>query len=80
MPVRLHGNFDDVVAMLRQSDEYRDLFSKAFAGNPDSSITAAGIRKAIAAYERSLISMNSRFDRDMRGRKTAAYCCGTTRI
>lgn len=63
----LHGNFDEAVSRLIKSDAYKTLFKRAFKGKADTMITASGIRTAIAAYERSLVSMNSRFDRHIRG-------------
>lgn len=63
----LHGNFDEAVSRLVKSDAYKKLFRQAFKGKADTIITASGIRTAIAAYERSLVSMNSRFDRHIRG-------------
>lgn len=47
--------------------EYQDLFSKVF---PDEKPVSIGnIVKAIAAFERSLVANNSRFDQYMRGDK-----------
>lgn len=58
-----------VVARLRAIPEYRELFAKAF-GTEDA-INEINLGKAIAAYERTLIANNSRFDQYMRGDKTA---------
>ena len=44
--------------------EYRNLFFRAFA---DSLVSIENINKAIASYERTLITPNSPFDRYMRG-------------
>jgi cytochrome c peroxidase len=52
---------DSVVARLRAIPEYVQLFEEAFGlGEP---ITAARLAQAIAAFERTLVGMNSPFDR-----------------
>lgn len=48
---------------------YRPLFDKAFG--PGQTIDADSIAKAIAAYERTLITPNSRYDRYVKGDKAA---------
>jgi cytochrome c peroxidase len=45
--------------------EYRAEFGRAFGG--DSAVTMANVAKAIASFERSLVTTNSPFDRYMRG-------------
>jgi cytochrome c peroxidase len=52
---------DAVVARLRGNPEYVALFEKAF-GN-DTAIDAQQLARAIAAFERTLVAMNSPFDR-----------------
>jgi cytochrome c peroxidase len=54
------------VAAVRQ---YQELFQRAF-GAPDA-VTALNLSRAIAAFERSLVTTDSRFDRYLRGDKTA---------
>lgn len=49
--------------------EYEQLFTKAF-GEPDA-VNQRNLAKAIAAFERTLITPDSPFDRYMRGDKTA---------
>jgi cytochrome c peroxidase len=51
---------DAAVARVEALPEYRVLFARAF---PGASITASGIAAALAAYQRTLVSANSRFDR-----------------
>jgi cytochrome c peroxidase len=60
---------DIVVARLEATPEYRSLFSKAFGGS--ESISAGNLGKALAAFQRSLIAVNSPFDRYMRGEANA---------
>lgn len=58
-----------VISRLKEVEEYRRLFKKAF-GVKDA-ITKDNLGKAIAAYERTLIGNNSRFDQYMRGNTAA---------
>lgn len=67
-PTEMHGQMDQAVSRLRASDEYNELFEKAF---PNEAITDRSIKKALAAYIRSLSAMNSPFDKYMRGEKVA---------
>jgi cytochrome c peroxidase len=60
---------DSVVNRLRNIPEYQHLFSQVFTDTPP--ITAVNISKALAAFERSLIANNSRFDQYMKGDKKA---------
>lgn len=65
----MHGNFDELSKKLNASDEYRNLFKDAFKGSNDTIINKQAIVKAIASFERTLISMNSKFDKYMRNEK-----------
>ncbi len=58
-----------VITRLRSIPEYQKLFKAAF--NEEYPITIENIGKAIATFERTLISNNSNFDRYMRGESTA---------
>lgn len=62
-------SWDDVVARLKAIPGYAPLFSKAFGGA--DSISAANAAKAIAAYERTLITPNSAYDKFASGDKSA---------
>ena len=54
----------DMVAQLQAIPEYRELFAGAFGGSADGSqITQENVAAAIAAFERTLISTDSPFDR-----------------
>ncbi len=59
---------DTVVARLKSITTYQNLFASAF-GN--GNINAERITMAIASFQRTLVSNNSRFDRYMRGDITA---------
>lgn len=60
---------DEVIGRLKAIPEYEDLFRKAFPGTDP--VTISNLGKAIAAFERSLVTNNSRFDRYLRGDKEA---------
>jgi cytochrome c peroxidase len=55
---------DEVVSRLNQIPEYQQMFKTAFG---DEGISIENLGKAIAAFERSLVTNNSRFDQYMRG-------------
>lgn len=58
-----------VVDRISKIPKYRDLFKKAFG--KDDSVNIENVAKAIATYERTLITPNSPFDRFMKGDKKA---------
>jgi cytochrome c peroxidase len=62
------GKMQQISKRLNQDKEYRKLFLQAYS---DKSISSNNIKKALAAYVRSLTLMNSPFDRYMQGDKTA---------
>jgi cytochrome c peroxidase len=58
----------ELVATRLQGDtSYRAEFARALTGGRDAAVTALGVRMALAAYVRSLVALNSRFDRAARG-------------
>lgn len=59
----------EVVNRLKQIPEYRERFTAAFGQG--EIITSQKIGKAIAAFERTLLTNNSRFDQYMRGDQSA---------
>ena len=62
-------NWDEVVARLKAIPGYKDAFAAAF-GSADA-VTADNAAKAIAAYERTLITPNSAYDKYVTGNKSA---------
>ncbi|MDH4275803.1 MAG: cytochrome-c peroxidase, partial [Gammaproteobacteria bacterium] len=60
---------DYVVKRLRAIPEYQQKFSQAFGGR--DAVTFDNIARAIATYERTLITPNSAFDRYLKGDKNA---------
>ncbi len=62
-PVEMGAEWKEVVRRVSQDAKYRSAFSAAY---PDG-ITRANIQNAIATFERTLITPNSRFDKFLRG-------------
>jgi cytochrome c peroxidase len=62
-PSEMGLNWDDALALLRGDADY----ARAFAASYPDGVTPAAVRDAIATFERSLITPNSRFDRHLRG-------------
>ncbi|MBL0102694.1 MAG: hypothetical protein IPP51_02330 [Bacteroidetes bacterium] len=68
-PLEMHNDFSAVAVKLKNSEEYKKLFREAYFGTEDTQITNRSILQAIAEYERTLIGMNSRFDKTISGRE-----------
>ncbi|MDP3856582.1 MAG: cytochrome-c peroxidase [Stagnimonas sp.] len=66
-PVEMGSSWDTVIAKLRRAPGYAKAFSQAY---PDG-LSPAAVRNAIAEFERSLTTPNSRFDRYLRGEDAA---------
>lgn len=64
------GIVKEVVERLKKIPAYQTLFTRAFAGEV-APVTAQNLAKALAAYERTLIANQSRFDQYMRGDSNA---------
>lgn len=69
-PVELGGVEDELLSRLRADSTYQSLFPDAFPDEPDP-FTVDDVTKAIASFERTLISGNSRADRFREGDKSA---------
>jgi cytochrome c peroxidase len=54
-------------AAIAGDDRYRGEFARAFRADTGSAISPLHVRQALAAYVRSLVATNSRFDRAVRG-------------
>ncbi len=63
----MHGSLARAVATLRQQPAYADSFRRAYRDG----VSDLNIRNALAAYERSLVRLDSRFDRYLRGNRRA---------
>lgn len=66
-PRELGSSWPEVIAKLRQDPQLTEAFARIY---PDG-IQAANIKDAIATFERSLITPDSRFDRFLRGDRSA---------
>jgi len=66
-PIEMASTLDHAVKRLRKVNGYETRFQAVFG----HSVSADGIAQAIAAFERTLISTNSPFDRYMAGDKAA---------
>jgi cytochrome c peroxidase len=66
-PVEMGSNWADVVATVAQDAGYQ----KAFGASYKDGVTKANIQNALATFERTLITPNSRFDRYLRGDRNA---------
>lgn len=63
-PVEMHNTWPNAVAELQSHDEYPDLFFEAFGTRTIDSVLVV---KALAQFERTFISSNSKWDRYLRG-------------
>jgi cytochrome c peroxidase len=67
------SSIETAAARVKADRDYRARFSHAFGdrGDDSAAVTPLRIRQALAAYERSLIATDSRFDRAVRGDSSA---------
>ena len=63
-PVEINADTNQLVRYLQKTDDYPELFYKAFGSR---NITFINIERAIAQFVRSLVSADSKFDRYLRG-------------
>ena len=66
--VEMNSDMAKLFAFLNGSEGYRELFAKAYPGEP---ISAETVSKAIASFERTIISNDSPFDQWVGGKKDA---------
>jgi cytochrome c peroxidase len=66
-PIELHSNWKEIAQKLQNHSEYPTLFLHAFG---TATIDSTLVTKAIAQFERTLISGNSKFDKFLRGETT----------
>ncbi|MEM7102991.1 MAG: cytochrome c peroxidase [Bacteroidota bacterium] len=62
-PVELHDSWENVVCKLSNHSEYPELFREAFGISNANEITKELTAKALAQFERTMISGDSRFDK-----------------
>ena len=63
-PIEMHNSIENVMAVLQQDHDYPLLFEQAFG---TTTIDSVQIGKAIAQFERTIISANSKFDQYLMG-------------
>jgi len=66
-PIELHGNWQEIADKINTHPTYPQLFKKAFGNKIIDSVLVV---KAIAQFERTLISGNSKFDNYLLGNAT----------
>ena len=68
-PSEMASSWADVLALLKREPAYSAPFAEIYADG----VTADNVRDAIATFERSLVTPNSRFDRYLRGETGALH-------
>lgn len=63
-PIEMGAQWDEVVEKLKQVPEYQEAFANLY---PEQGLTKTSVTDAIAVFEQSLVTGNSRFDRYLRG-------------
>ncbi|GAB4025429.1 cytochrome c peroxidase [Spirosoma koreense] len=63
----MHGSLPAAVKALNQNSQYRQLFAKSYK----EGVTEENLKNAIASYVRSLVNLDSRVDRYLRGQPVA---------
>lgn len=64
----MNSNTSEIIAYLSSNSVYSHLFKKAY---PEENIDVDTIAKALASYQRTIVSRNSRFDAWIKGNKGA---------
>jgi cytochrome c peroxidase len=62
-PVEMGSKWDEIIQRVAKDPKYKTAFTAAYRDG----VTQANIQSALAAYERTLITPNSRFDKYLRG-------------
>ena len=62
----MHGSAQTAAEKIIKQEKYKNIYDKAFPGEAGTN-TVQNICNAIACYERTLIALNSRFDKQMNG-------------
>ncbi len=66
-PVELHETWPNVISKLKEDEQYPTRFRKAFGIDDTSEITKELAAKALAQFERSIYSFESKFDQYLKG-------------
>lgn len=65
--IELHNTWSEVIPKLQESELYKTLFRKAFGIEKIEEINKELAAKAIAQFERSIVSFDSKFDQFLKG-------------
>jgi cytochrome c peroxidase len=66
-PGEMASSVDRAARVVSRRADYAAEFAQAFGGPPSTAVTPANLRFALAAFVRSLVALDSRFDRAVRG-------------
>jgi cytochrome c peroxidase len=66
-PSEMGGSLPHAAEAMRRDTAYVNRFAAAFSVARDTALTARSLRLALAGYVRSLVALDSRFDRAVRG-------------
>ncbi len=66
-PTEMGGSDEIAAAAVRRDRSYRRAFARAFGTDTADAVTPLRLRQALAAYVRTLVALDSRFDRAVRG-------------
>jgi cytochrome c peroxidase len=66
-PAEMGSSIERAAEEVGRDSAYRAQFTRAFATTPERAVTPRRLRQALAAYVRSLVALDSRFDRAVHG-------------
>lgn len=66
----MHGSLKESVKKLTEMEKYRTWFTKAFPQEKEKALNERNLKIALASYTRSLVSLDAKFDKYMRGDKS----------
>jgi cytochrome c peroxidase len=69
-PREFNTSYDEILKRLKADTQYVRLFGEAFPEYKNDPVSIMGVNTCIAAFERELITMNTPFDKYMRGETT----------
>ncbi len=67
----MHGSLDAATAAVAARPDYAEAFRQAFADTTATPVSSMRLRRSLAAYLRSLEALDARFDRYVRGDRSA---------
>ena len=72
-PIEMAASWPEIIERIQNHDEYPVLFRKAFGIEDRSEIDKFLVAKAIAQYERSLVTANSKYDQVLSGSSSEEF-------